>query len=205
MFEQVVTPGTQLHAKWLDHVDKAAVWLKELEQAGVVVFWRPYHEMTGAWFWWGAKQPETFHKLWVGLYERLTEHHGLNNLIWVWSAAQAGSEYEAYLPHDYVDITGVDIYQRSREAPEFAAKFQAIERAANGKPVALTEVGLLPLPRTLNEETEYVWFVLWGRGFLDQDHYGAPRDKTGNRAEDVVELYKQPIVISRDELRTLRR
>lgn len=204
-FDQVVTPGTKLHTKWLDHVDKAALWLNELEQAGVVVFWRPYHEMTGAWFWWGAKRPETFRKLWVDLHERLTDHHGLNNLIWVWSAAQAGSNYEGYLPHDYVDITGVDIYQRRREAPEFVTKFRAIERAAKGKPVALTEVGLLPLSQTLETETEYVWFVLWGRGFLDRDHYGAPKTKVGNRAQDVVELYEHPMVITRDELGALRR
>jgi mannan endo-1,4-beta-mannosidase len=87
-------------------IDTIAVELKKLQDAGVPVLWRPLHEAEGAWFWWGAKGPEPCKKLWRILYERLTVHHGLNNLIWVWNSVRP-----AWYPgDDVVDIVSVDTY-----------------------------------------------------------------------------------------------
>jgi mannan endo-1,4-beta-mannosidase len=87
-------------------IDTIAVELKKLQDAGVPVLWRPLHEAEGAWFWWGAKGPEPCKKLWRILYERLTVHHGLNNLIWVWNSVRP-----AWYPgDDVVDIVSADTY-----------------------------------------------------------------------------------------------
>ncbi len=46
------------------------------------VLWRPYHEMNGKWFWWGGRPgAENYTKLYRMLFDRLTNFHGLNNLI----------------------------------------------------------------------------------------------------------------------------
>lgn len=54
----------------------------EAEEAGVPVLWRPLHESSGGWFWWGAKGAEPFRQLWIYLYNELTCTYGCNNLIW---------------------------------------------------------------------------------------------------------------------------
>lgn len=51
----LVTPGTRLHERWKSQVDVIAWFLKQLRDAAVPVLWRPYHEMNGAWFWWGLR------------------------------------------------------------------------------------------------------------------------------------------------------
>jgi mannan endo-1,4-beta-mannosidase len=45
------------------------------------VLWRPLHEADGAWFWWGAKGPKIFKKMWRIMYDRLTNYHQLHNLL----------------------------------------------------------------------------------------------------------------------------
>ena len=47
-FRQVITPGNWWHDTWLDHIDRMAENLKILRDDGVVVLWRPYHEMPAA-------------------------------------------------------------------------------------------------------------------------------------------------------------
>jgi mannan endo-1,4-beta-mannosidase len=87
-------------------IDAIAVQLKRLRDAGVPVLWRPLHEAEGGWFWWGAKGPEACKKLWGILYDRLTNYHGLNNLLWVWNSILP----EWYPGDETVDIVSADVY-----------------------------------------------------------------------------------------------
>ncbi len=200
-FEDVLTEGTELNRRWRDHLDLAACWLGELQKAGVVVLWRPYHEMTGDWFWWGGKKPETFRVLWRKAYEHLTNRHRLNNLIWVWSAAQVGDDYAAYLPLNAVDVVGIDIYITKRDDPEFLRRANMIRRIAQGKPIALTEVGTIPCLDILINRTEFTWFSVWGRGFLDNQHYSKSlQNGSGNSPAWILETYAHPKVITKDEI-----
>jgi mannan endo-1,4-beta-mannosidase len=64
-------------------IDTIAVQLKKLQSKGIPVLFRPLHEAEGGWFWWGAQGPEPCKKLWRILYQRLTHHHRINNLIWM--------------------------------------------------------------------------------------------------------------------------
>ncbi|WP_320040571.1 glycosyl hydrolase [uncultured Desulfobacter sp.] len=201
-FADTIKEGTELNRRWLEHLDQAARWLKELQKAGVVVLWRPYHEMTGGWFWWGAKEPKSFLSLWKKAYERLTKHHQLNNLIWVWSASSQSDDYEAYLPRDFVDIIGIDLYYSSRDNPKFAQRAAEIQRIAKGKPIALTEVGAIPTLDILINQTDFTYFTVWGKGWLDNEHYYKPRQNgPGNSPAWIREVYAHPQVISKDEIR----
>ncbi|MCL2255030.1 MAG: hypothetical protein FWC09_11370, partial [Lachnospiraceae bacterium] len=47
----------------LDDIDIIAVQLKRLQDAGVPVLWRPLHEASGGWFWWGTDK-DSYLKLW---------------------------------------------------------------------------------------------------------------------------------------------
>ncbi len=87
-------------------LDAIAVQLKRLQTAGVPVLFRPLHEAEGKWFWWGAQGPEACKKLYALMYDRFTNYHGINNLIWVWNSLAAD-----WYPGDAtVDILSADVY-----------------------------------------------------------------------------------------------
>jgi len=106
----LLVPGSPENAAWNGELDLVAAGLHELQQEGVVVLWRPFHEMNGAWFWWGKKPPEDFKRLWRYTFYYLTRSKGLDNLIWIYSP-NMGPKAEDYYPGgDTVDIVGLDAY-----------------------------------------------------------------------------------------------
>jgi mannan endo-1,4-beta-mannosidase len=106
----LLAPDTKNHRRWMHELDLLADGLKELDDAGVVVLWRPFHEMNGNWFWWGGQNPATFVKLWRQMFDYFTLTKGLNNLLWVY-APNRGPKAAAYYPGDhYVDLAGLDAY-----------------------------------------------------------------------------------------------
>ena len=145
-------------------IDQIATDLKRLEHAGVPVLWRPLHEASGGWFWWGASGPEAYIGLWRLMYERLTHHHGLNHLIWVYNA----QDLDWYPGDAYVDIVGEDVYARARlnGKPDFSSQRKRFLEAARtpGTPkiVALTENGTIPDPNAMIADgAMWSYFVTW--------------------------------------------
>ena len=82
-WDKALTPGTAENDKLLKGMDKGANALAKLQEKGVTVLWRPFHEFDGKWFWWGKGGAANFRKLWIMMYDRYTNYHKLNNLIWV--------------------------------------------------------------------------------------------------------------------------
>jgi len=68
----LLDPTSPAHAVWMRELDDIAAGLQQLRDAGVVVFWRPFHEMNGGWFWWGAKKPAVFIQLWRQMFDYFT-------------------------------------------------------------------------------------------------------------------------------------
>lgn len=85
----------------LRDIDAIAVQIKRLSDASVPILFRPLHEPEGGWFWWGAKGSAPFHQLWDLLYERLTQYHGLHNMVWVCNTAD--SACKSCMLVDYID------------------------------------------------------------------------------------------------------
>lgn len=166
-WEQLISPGSPIYKNWANQVDEIAVYLKQLEKAGIPILWRPYHEMNGGWFWWGHKRGDDgYTQLWKMLYQRLTEYHKLNNLIWVWNpnATNYAEDYHIYYPGSaYVDILAADLYRTEYEQ----SFYQELVDLADGKPVALGEVGPLPSPEVLDSQPYWSWFMTWSN-FLDR-------------------------------------
>lgn len=134
----LLADGTETHSRWMRELDLIAAGLQELEDAKVVVLWRPFHEMNGAWFWWGAKEPEAFIKVWRHMFDYFTKTKGLDNLLWVYSPNH-GSKTAAYYPGDrYVDLTGLDAYTDFVDTNHIKGYSEV---AALGKPFGFTEFG----------------------------------------------------------------
>ncbi len=195
-WSELITPGTKLNKKWLDQIDVIAGYLKLLKNAGVTVLWRPYHEMNGVWFWWGNKKGENgISKLWKMMYDRFTNYHHLDNLLWVWGANgmrdipfDEAYDYKDYYPGaNYVDILGADVYHADYEQKDY----NELLKLANGKPIALTETGELPNPEILSVQPQWTWFMVWTSWLW-----------TDNTREHVRQIYNLPQTLSHDEVKT---
>jgi mannan endo-1,4-beta-mannosidase len=108
--DALLAEGTPTHAAWLQELDQLAVGLQQLKDAGVVVLWRPFHEMNGGWFWWGAKEPEKFIRVWRHMFDYFTRTKGLDNLLWVYGPNHGDRTAAYYAGDDYVDLVGLDAY-----------------------------------------------------------------------------------------------
>ena len=196
-WEDLLTPGTNEHGAWEEKVDNLAFYLRKLQQARVPILFRPYHEMNGNWFWWHSDpSSEHFVRLWKMLYQRLTVDHGLNNLIWVWNphapipgdpeADDVAFAYEKYYPGDnYVDILATDVYNGKFTTRDYVD----LLKLANGKLIALGEVGELPSAKLLAEQPQWSWIMAWS-GTLD----------TANTPENIKKFYQNPQLMTRKGL-----
>ena len=122
--------------------------MKRLKEAGVVVLWRPFHEMNGTWFWWGpndrTKQTNAkdFQLLWQDMH-RTFEAMGLDNLVWVYAGNNPWKPYvrdafvAMYPGADFVDVVGMDIYKAP--VPEFAENYETLKQF--NKPIVIAECG----------------------------------------------------------------
>jgi mannan endo-1,4-beta-mannosidase len=129
---------TESHAGWMKELDRVAEGLKQLKDAGVVVLWRPFHEMNGNWFWWNGKDPATFIKLWRQMFDYFTHTKNLDNLLWVYSPNH-GEKVTDYYPGDrYVDLVGLDAYTDFVD-PDHIKGYDEITRLP--KPFGFTEFG----------------------------------------------------------------
>ena len=147
-WKDLITPGTKINQKWLIDIDEVAAALKILQENKIPVLWRPYHEMNGTWFWWCDKKGEDgIIKLWKMMYDRFTNYHKLNNLIWVWNANAPRDKkndeacaYNLYFPgNEYVDVLATDVYHNDYRQSHHD---QLIE-LGQGKLIAIGECGIV--------------------------------------------------------------
>ena len=192
-----VMSGADPEGKELLDQDIAAIarQLLRLQDAGVPVLWRPLHEASGGWFWWGAQGAEPCKQLWIYLYDELTNKYGCNNLIWVWNGQNA-----AWYPGDeYVDIIGEDIYAAQHSYGAQTAKFmEVLDYTDATKIIALTENGVVPdIEQIVASNTRWAWFNTWSGDFVQRN---GKYSEAYTEAEILKKAYDSEFVITRDEL-----
>lgn len=199
VWKELTTAGTSLNRQWKAQMDTVVPYLKQLRDARIPVLWRPYHEMNGVWFWWCAKPGEHgFKKLWIMTYDYLTRVHGLNNLLWVWNTNaprdtpgdEAGA-YADYFPGlDYVDVLAADVYHRDYKP----SHHDDLKTLAQGKLIALGEVGQLPDTTSYRSQPDWSWFMVWGY-FIDSQQ----TDDLDSKAA-VRRIYDDPRTLTLDRI-----
>ena len=160
-WQQLMTAGTPLHANWIARLDAIAPFLQQLRQSGVVVLFRPFHEMNQCVFWWGC---HTGAGGTAALYEftrdYLTRIKGLDNIVWVWNVqdfATLAKDVETYRPPVF-DVASLDVYETSGFTIE---KYHLLLDAARGKPIAIGECRYYPTSDELRAEPRWVYSMLW--------------------------------------------
>ena len=151
--------SSQEYLVLLNDIDLVAERLKILFEKDIPILFRPLHEASGGWFWWGSSGAEAYIELWKLMYDRMTNYHGLNNLIWVWN----GQSKDWYPGDKYVDIVGEDIYTAPKDYDEHAEQF-ALTTSYPDTPkiTALTENGtLFDIDEAIKSNTMWAWFLNW--------------------------------------------
>ena len=187
-------PQSEAYELIIRDIDIIAEELKEIANANAPVLWRPLHEAEGGWFWWGAKGPEACVWLWKLMYDRLTTHHALNNLIWVWTGTDSNSALEWYPGDNYVDIIGADIYLENGNYSTNFTMFDNMVGIHEGtKVITLSETGTIPDPDELDKQrARWSWFCVWSGDFI--------RDGIKNDIAHLNSVYNHEYVITFDEL-----
>lgn len=189
----ISNPDSENYKLLIRDIDAIAVQLKKLQDAGVPVLWRPLHEAQGGWFWWGAKGPDVCKKLYLLMYDRLTNYNKLNNLIWVWTSSDNQDALKWYPGDQYVDIIGADIYLNGGDYSASSATFRNLVSLYQGKKlVTMSENGTLPDPdKLIAEKAGWSWFCTW------VDYI---TNSTQNDMGQVQKVYNSTYVKTKDEL-----
>lgn len=169
-----ILPGGQYHEAFRAYLDFIADYAKQVN--GPILF-RPFHENTGSWFWWGKAfcDAETYKSVYKYTVEYLRDEKEVHNLLYLYGPGAEAStleEYEERYPGDeYVDLVGFDTYDNEPvtdgEGYTFQTTFDELVRLTDefakkhGKLFAVTETGVASsgsaLKETGNKRPE--WFT----------------------------------------------
>lgn len=156
-----VLEGGKQHELFLTWLDKVADFLNSLETpygVRVPVLFRPWHEHTGSWFWWGQDfcTPEQYKELWNMTVERLKDKDVVNALYAYSPGTEPNGNAEKYLERypgdEVIDVLGLDCYCSAEDGDSIKVAHYAQTLDKNlamvakvgkehHKAVALTETG----------------------------------------------------------------
>jgi len=149
-------PGGNKHESFIKQLDIVAAFVKSLrgnKGEAIPILFRPYHEQSGDWFWWGKTRckSEDYIKLWQMTHAYLRETKGVHNFIYVQSpsgnALSTPADYmDMYPGDDYVDVLGLDFYFGCGDEKETTKLIDILRYISgyakqNNKVAALTETG----------------------------------------------------------------
>ena len=195
-----ILPGGNNHTKFLTWLDRLSVFFQDLEDEKgelIPVIFRMFHEHTGSWFWWGAKQctPDEYNELYRMTVKYLRDTKHVHNLLYAFSPADVTTEQEYLLRYpgdDWVDILGFDTYafgtgrkdidlykQKMTAGLSIVTKYAA----KTGKIPVMAETGMegikltdyftrILLPTIQPYKISYILF--WRNAFNNPNHFYVP-------------------------------
>jgi mannan endo-1,4-beta-mannosidase len=216
-------PGGRIHGTYLEKLDLAAEFFSSLTtETGelIPVIFRPFHEMTGGWFWWGTRScsPEQYKELFRFTIDYLRNEKQLHQLIIAYSpdAFSSAEQYMTFYPGDgYVDVMGIDDYRgfsNRKETPGAIKRLEILDSlsTAHSKLMTIAETGLETIPNevwftdvvlsTLKHNTstqKASWILFWRNG--RPDHFYAPYPGHPS-APDFIQFMNDSLMFSLSEL-----
>lgn len=149
--KEILTAGSQTQATYNRWLDKLVNFLKDLKDANgqsIPMIFRPFHEHTQDWSWWG-KQCTTETEF-VGLWRYTIDYlrnAGIHQLIYAISpqmdTPKAEEDFLYRWPgDDYVDFIGMDCYSGSASTLSYNMRTLQSVAAKKQKPCGVTETGV---------------------------------------------------------------
>lgn len=199
--------STKEYAYLMMAIEDMAEQLLILQEEGIPVILRPFHEAegnnntdgSGAWFWWGSAGADVYRELWKLLYKTLTEDYGIHNCIWEVNLYDYANSAQWYPGDEYVDMVAYDKYEGSpyRWGTSAATSMflTLVNVTGDTKMVALSENDIIPdITNMVNEGAWWSYFCPWYGSFIT--------DGVTNTPEMLDKIYNSEYVITLDELPT---
>lgn len=218
----LIIPGGSKHDFYKLRLDVVAEFFDDLEVSGtkIPIIFRPFHEHTGSWFWWGKGNctAEEYKALWQFTVEYLRDEKGIHHVLYSYSTDQFNSEaqYLEFYPGDsYVDIIAFDDYHsvnNLKERDKLAYRLKTVVELAEAKNkvAAFSETGAETIPvkdwftnnllgGIMTDEVgkRVAYVMVWRNG--RPDHFYAPFPGHSS-APDFVKFRHHPFTIFEDDL-----
>lgn len=214
-----ILPGGEKHELYLTWLDRLAEFLNGLQtEKGtyIPVLFRPFHEHTGSWFWWGKNlcTVENYQSLWNFTVGYLQNEKNIHHLLYTYSSDRFDSidEYlERYPGDELIDVLGFDIYDRGvyyKESLKNCAEKVSQLAMEKGKVATVSETGG---PIAINHRwwTEVLdvlkpydlsYVLVWRNPFKPTDHGNFAPSKGSPDAPDFMKFYSDPETIFQKDL-----
>ena len=165
--------SSETYQQLVNDIDEIADMFLGLQEAGVAAIFRPLHEASGKWFWWGSKGGAAFQALYNLVYDEMVSVKGVNNLVWVWNPEYSNDIGWNPGASKY-DVISLDIY----EAWDYSTKYtkaysELLTNFGSDKILAVSENGSIPdlsVMKSNNIAWSWwmPWYQTWDGMFLDQ-------------------------------------
>ena len=153
-----IMPGGDLNEVYTGYLNIIAEYASILEDEGVPVLFRPFHENNGSWFWWGKAfcDEEGYKNLFRYTVEYLRDTKDVHNFLYVYSPNGPFENEQDYLSRypgdEFIDIIAFDMYhdnptENAEEDPWMNSLKETIELVQGiadkrGKLSAVSETGI---------------------------------------------------------------
>lgn len=164
--KQILEDGNDVRVTFLSWLDRLAEFVQDLTDDNgnlIPIIFRPYHEHTQTWSWWGRSctTQQEFIQLWRLTVDYLVKEKGVHNLIFAISpqldaAGSIDNLLFRWPGDDYVDFIGMDSYHGTN-TNALAANAKNLETLSKQKlkPCGITETGIEGIRRNGAEYPEY--------------------------------------------------
>lgn len=132
-----ILEGGEYNAQYNAYLDIIADYALKLQEANVPILFRPFHENSGGWFWWGTStSADSYRAIWRYMVNYL-QAKGVHNLLYVYSPngpIDNESDYLSRYPGDaYVDVLGFDYYDDYADASKYTGDtyFDALAKSCD--------------------------------------------------------------------------
>ncbi len=194
-----ILPGGKKHQyfqSWLQKLTAFLTSLKDIKGNQIPFIFRPYHENTGSWFWWGQDlcSDKEYLDLWAMTQDYINAASVKNGklqdyLIWSYSPSwYYPSAIKRYPGDDRIQLLGSDVYMWGTEADfikQLDTELQNLTRLGkeHNKVIALTECGYKNSPdptwwqrvfKATIEKYSFSYFLPWRN--YKEEHFGASPD-----------------------------
>ena len=153
--------SSQLYRYLIQDIDAIADHFLELQDEGMACIFRPLHESSGKWFWWGREGAQNFQKLYHLLYHEMVDVKGVHNVIWVWNAGADDQDWDP--GSEYYDVVSADIYNPAFDYQSCYPTFDQLKQLTRGKKIiALSENGPIPdMDKEVEDRAVWSWWMPW--------------------------------------------
>ena len=147
-----ILPGGKNHELFNTWLERLAIFftsLKDDKGTPIPFIFRPYHEHSGSFFWWGTDicTDEEYAALWRYTVDFLRDKHNIHNILYAYNTDRVTSleQYmRGYPGDDIIDMLSLDMYDRGEQFGkelDNALGFVTSEAIARKKLTALSETG----------------------------------------------------------------